>query len=96
MSPPLPLQSVAEATSSFVAGLRTKLPSRLEAKVSSQQGMPLLCAVEAVLAQTFPRPATQELVWLSGAPQPGAHVLRLQAFGSRNELLAEAIHEFVA
>ncbi|CAN7194964.1 hypothetical protein LJR225_000595 [Phenylobacterium sp. LjRoot225] len=95
MSHPLPLDSVVEATSAFVAGVRAKVPCRLEAKVSSHEGMPLLCAVEAVLAQLLPRAAAQELVWLSGAPQSGAHVLQLQAFGPGNQLLAEAIHEFV-
>jgi len=94
MSQLLPLQSVVDATSAFVAGVRDRVLCRLEAKVSSHEGMPLLCAVEAVLAQTLSRPATQELVWLSGAPRSGAHVLRLQAFGPGNELLAEAIHEF--
>lgn len=96
MSHPLPLQSVVEATWSFVAGVRAKRPCRLEAKVSSHEGMPLLCAVEAVLSQSLPRPAAQELVWLSGAPRSGAHLLRLQAFGPGNELLAEAVHEFAA
>jgi hypothetical protein len=91
---PLPLQSVVDATCAFVAGVRANLPCRLEAKVSSPQGMPLLCAVEAALAQSLPRPAAQELVWLSGAPRAGAHVLQLQPFGPGNELLAEAVHEF--
>jgi len=90
----LPLKSVAEATRRFVAGVGRTPPRRLEAKVSSPNGLPLLCAVEAVLDQAPARPAVQELVWLSGALRPGAHVLRLQAFGPDNELLAEAVHEF--
>ncbi len=92
----LSLQSVSAAVESFVADIHTQLPCRVEAKVASQDGMPLLCAVEAALGAALARPATQELVWLSGAPKPGAHVLRLQAFGPDNELLAEAMHEFEA
>lgn len=93
MSNSAPVQSVAEATRSFLQ--RLKAPARVEVKVASGQGMPLLCAVEAALAGALPRSAAQELVWLSGAPA-GAHQLRLQAFGPGNELLAEAVHEFAA
>jgi hypothetical protein len=69
-------------------------PFRLEAKVSSADGMPLLCAIETALREALARPATQELVWLNGAPSSGAHVLQLRAFGPDNALLAEARHEF--
>lgn len=96
MSQYLPLKSVAAAAGSFVADLAAKSPCRVEAKVSSHDGMPLLCAVEAVLGEALARPTAQELVWLSHAPKAGAHVLQLQAFGPDNELLAEAIHEFEA
>jgi len=95
-SPALPLQSVAAATDSFVAEVRGKAPCRVEAKVASCDGVPLLCAVEAVLGEALPKPVTQELVWLSGAPKSGVHRLRLQAFGPHNTLLAEAMHEFPA
>jgi hypothetical protein len=94
MPPSPPLQSVTEATRAFVSRALPNLPTRVEAKISSREGMPLLCAVEAALAQTLPRQTAQELVWLSGAPSAGAHLLRLQAFGPGNELLAEAVHEF--
>jgi hypothetical protein len=90
----LSLQSVSAAVESFVADIHTQSPCRVEAKVASQDGMPLLCAVEAALDAVLARPA--ELVWLSGASKPGAHVLRLQAYGPDNELLAEAMHEFEA
>lgn len=93
---PLPLQSVADATDSFVAGVLAKEPLRLEAKVSSPDGMPLLCAIEAALGRALHRPVIQELVWLNGAPPSGAHVLQLKAFGPDNTLLAEARHEFAA
>ena len=96
MSQSLPLKSVAAATDSFVAGVLARCPLRLEAKVSSADGMPLLCAVEAALGQSLPRPVTQELVWLNGAPESGAHLLHLRAFGPDNVLLAEARHEFAA
>jgi hypothetical protein len=96
MSPSSSLHSVAEATRSFVARLVPAGAFRVEAKISSREGMPLLCAVEAVLAQTLPTQASQELVWLSGEASSGAHRLRLQAFGPGNELLAEAVHEFAA
>lgn len=96
MSDYLPLSSVAAATDRFVAEVRARSPFRLEAKVSSADGMPLLCAIEAALGQALPRPATQELVWLNGAPASGAHVLQLKAFGPDNALLAEARHEFTA
>ena len=52
-------------------------PFRLEAKVSSVDGMPLLCAIEAALGQAPAKPATQELVWLNEAPASGAHVLEV-------------------
>lgn len=96
MSQSLPLQSVSAATRSFVAQLRASAPCRVEAKVASHDGMPLLCAVEAALGAALTRPVTQELVWLSGAPKAGLHVLRLQAFGPDNSLLGEAVHEFAA
>lgn len=95
--PPLqasPSHSAAEATRSFVASVPADTRCRLEVKVSSREGMLLLCAVEAALAGTLPGRSGQELVWLSGAPAPGAHRLRLQAFGPDNALLAEALHEF--
>ena len=92
----LPLESVADATGDFVADVRARSPFRLEAKVSSADGMPLLCAVEAVLGAALPKSTTQELVWLNGAPASGAHVLQLRAFGPDNTLLAEARHEFEA
>jgi len=88
----LPLSSFADATGRFVADVGA--PFRLEAKVSSADGMPLLCAIEAALGQAPARPATQELVWLNERPAPGAHVLQLKAFGADNSLLAEARHEF--
>lgn len=91
-----PLQSAAEATRSFVAGVSPDARCRLEVKVCSRDGMLLLCAVEAALAEAPTRPVAQELVWLSGAPTPGAHVLRLRAFGPDNALLAESVHEFAA
>ena len=94
-SKPLPLQSFAAATDDFLAEVRAKAPRRLEAKVSSADGMPLLCAVEAVL-EALPKSTAQELVWLNGAPKSGAHVLQLQAFGPDNTLLAQAWHEFEA
>jgi len=90
----LPLKSVAAATDSFLADLSPKAACRVEAKVASCDGMPLLCAVEAVLGEALPKRVTQELVWLSGTPRTGAHVLQLQAFGPHNVLLAEARHEF--
>ena len=40
MSQPLPLEPFAEATGDFVDDLRAKAPFRLEAKVSSADGMP--------------------------------------------------------
>lgn len=92
--PVLPLKSVADATGTFLNQLKAHAPRRLEAKVSSADGMPLLCAVEAVLGESLPRSTVQELVWLNGAPASGAHVLQLQAFGADNTLLAEARHEF--
>jgi len=90
-----PFQSAADATRSFVASVPPDTRCRLEVKVSSREGMLLLCAVEAALADALPKRGGQELVWLSGAPAPGAHRLRLQAFGPDNALIAEATHEFV-
>jgi hypothetical protein len=92
----LPLQSVSAAATSFVEGVLAKAPLRVEAKVASLDGMPLLCAVEEALGAVLTRRTAQELVWLSTAPQPGVHVLQLQAFGADNTLLGEAVHEFAA
>jgi hypothetical protein len=88
--------AVRAATLNFVAGVLAAAPARLEARVSSHEGMPLLCSVEAALAQSLPRSAAQELVWLKDLPPSGLSVLRLQAFGANRELLAEAVHEFAA
>jgi hypothetical protein len=87
----LPLNAVADATGLFLANLQ---PRRVEAKVTSRDGMPVLCAVEAALGKALPQPALQELVWLSHAPAPGLHVLSLKAFGPDNVVLAETILEF--
>jgi hypothetical protein len=94
VSQSLPLEPFAAATGRFVADVRVSAPFRLEAKVSSSDGLPLLCAIEAALDRAPRRPAKQELVWLNGAPSSGAHVLHLRAFGPDNALLAEACHEF--
>lgn len=93
---PLPLEPVSEATSCFVSAVLAKAPLRVEAKVASRDGMPLLRAVEEVLGSVLTRRTAQELVWLSDRPRPGVHVLRLQAFGPDNTLLGEAVHEFAA
>lgn len=92
MSQSLPLQSVSAAARNFMAALEA--PCRVEARVAGPDGLRLLCAVEAALAATPARPATQELVWLGGAPQPGLHVLKLKAYGADNAVLGEAVHEF--
>lgn len=89
-------QAARAATLNFVSSVLAAAPVRLEARVSSHEGMPLLCAVEAALTQSLPRSAAQELVWLRDAPPSGVNVLRLRAFGARRELLAEAVHEFAA
>lgn len=94
MSQSSPLNFVAAAAGAFVAEILPKAPRRVEAKVASHNGMPLLCVVEEVFGQALPQQTAQELVWLSGAPRPGAHVLRFQAFGPGNQLLAEILHEF--
>jgi hypothetical protein len=94
MSQPLPLKSVAAAMEDFVAGVQASAPRRLEATVCSADGMPLLCAIEAVLGQALPKLVAQELVWLNGAPASDVHVVQLKAFGPDNSLLAEARHEF--
>jgi hypothetical protein len=93
MSQPLPLQQVSALTRAFLAAVLAKAPCRLEAKVASQDGMPLLCAVEAVLGAALPSATAQEMVWLSRAPAPGRHVLRLLAYAPDNVLLGEAVHE---
>ena len=89
----LPLKPVSEATDLFVAGVLGGDPVRLEAQVSSADGMPLLCAVEAVLGERLPRATAQELVWLNGARAAG-HVLQLKAYGAGGVLLAAVRHEF--
>lgn len=82
------------ATETFLASLRTCPPARIQARVASDDGMPLLCAVEAALAQALPAEAELELVWLTEAPEAGVQVLRLRAYAAHNGLLAEVAHEF--
>jgi hypothetical protein len=89
-------RSVRAATLDFVAGVLAAAPVRLEARVSSREGMPVLCSVESALAQSLPRSAKQELVWLNDRPPSGLSVLRLRAFGADRRLLAEAVLEFAA
>lgn len=82
----------ADAADAFVTQVRAHAPSRVEVRVESRNGMPLLCAVEAVLSRALPRPGTiHELIWLTGAPRAGGHVLSLQAFGRDNQTLAKAV-----
>lgn len=88
------LKPVAEATEQFLSKALALSPTRLEAKVASADGMPLLCAVEAVLARRLSRATAQELVWLNGAPSEAPHVLRLAAFGADGSMLAQAEHRF--
>jgi hypothetical protein len=90
-----PDHPAAAATLDFLGGVLPSAPCRIEANVSGQDGMPLLCAVEAVLASALPREVAQELVWLGGGAQR-AHQLRLVAFGPGNRMLAEAVHTFAA
>ena len=66
MSHPTPETAAAEAVRRFVGRVPSDGLSRLEAQVSSRRGMPLLCAVEAVLDQAAlriaalrPRPALE-------------------------------------
>jgi hypothetical protein len=89
-----PLNEAAQATRSFLSSLASHRPERVEAKVASAAGMPLLCAVEAALAEALPAKTTQELMWLAGAPEGGVHRLWLLAYGAGNELLAKSAHEF--
>lgn len=89
-----PLNEIAAATRRFVASLAPDRPRRVEASIASAAGMPLLCAVEAALAESLPGRAAQELVWLTVGPGEGVHRLRLLAYGPGDQLLAEAAHEF--
>jgi len=93
MSQSLPLQRVADLTQRFVAGLLGQAPSRVEATVASQDGMPVLCAVEAVLGRTLSRATRQELIWLGRTPPSGGHVLRLRAFQADNVVIGDEMHE---
>lgn len=94
MSNSPPLNEIATATRSFVRALASEPPQRVEATVASAAGMPLLCAVEAALAEALPARAAQELVWLTAGPGEGVHRLRLLAYGAHGKLLAEVAHEF--
>lgn len=85
-------QSAADAAERFLASLRPADLGRIEVKVAGGDGMPVLCAVEAVLARTLVGPAPQELVWLGAAA--GGPLLSLRAFGPDGRLLAEAAHAF--
>ena len=91
-----PKHPAAAATLDFLGDVLARSPSRIEANVCGGDGMPLLCAVEAVLASALPSEVAQELVWLGGGGRSGAQQLRLLAFGPGNRLLAEAVHDFAA
>jgi hypothetical protein len=84
------LKSVAAATDLFAREARGC--ARVEVKVASGDGMPLLCAVEAALRRGLDGPFAQELVWLSGGA--AGHHLVLKAYGPENKLMAEAAHAF--
>ena len=94
MSKPTLLEAVAEATESFAAMAVRGALHRIEVKVASRNGMPLLCAVEAALRARVAGPAPKELVWLSGGVAEGAHHLQLRAFAEGGGLIAEAVHAF--
>lgn len=80
-------------TLAFVDGLSDR-PARVEVRVASREGMPLLCLAESALAKAPGASPVLELVWLSDAPPAGHDVLQLRAFGADRALLAEARHEF--
>ncbi|WP_091741994.1 hypothetical protein [Phenylobacterium immobile] len=89
----MPAHPVYDTTLNFLGGLAAP-PSRLEARVASREGMPLLCLVEAALSHGLATSADRELVWLSDAPPAGRNLLSLRAFGADRTLLAETTHEF--
>jgi hypothetical protein len=90
------LEAVATATSDFAHRVAPHRPDRVEAQIASADGMPLLCAVEAALANCLPARPVQELVWLTAGPARGVHRLRLVAYISESGTLAEADHEFMS
>ena len=94
MTKPVVLEAVAEATQQFAAKAAGAPLHRIEVKVASRNGMPLLCAVEAALRGCAAGPAPKELVWLSGGVLDGAHRLELRAFGEGGRLIAEALYAF--
>lgn len=82
-------------TLDFVGALSDR-PARVEVRIASREGMPLLCLAEAALVQAAGKSPALELVWLSDAPPAGRDVLQLRAFGADRALLAEARHEFTS
>ncbi|MDE2486047.1 MAG: hypothetical protein KGO51_01500 [Alphaproteobacteria bacterium] len=89
------LTEAAAATRRFLDDLKPWRPARLEVKVSSPDGMPLLCAVEAVLEEKPLAWDNRELVWLAATAEGDVHRLQLMAYAAGgNELLAQAAHEF--
>jgi len=88
-----PTDKAASATKRFLAKLASQPLTRVQVKVASPDGMPLLCAAEAALAEVLPARADRELVWLTGGAA-GVHSLQLLAYAEDNRLLAEAAHEF--
>ena len=85
--------SAADAARRFLAGALPDRPTRVQVSVLGADGMPVLCAVEAVLSEVLPQEAQQELVWLSGKLPPGVQRLTLQAFGAAGAVLAHCEHE---
>jgi hypothetical protein len=88
------LEAVAQATERFAARAAGGALHRIEVKVASRNGMPLLCAVEAALRDGVPGAAPRELVWLGGGACGGSHRLQLRAFAVGGGLIAEAVHAF--
>jgi hypothetical protein len=90
-----PHETAADVARRFLARLTSHSACRIEARVASPDGMPVLCAVEQALADRPRGHALHELVWLAAA-SAGAPHLRLQAFGPGGELVAEAVHDLGA
>lgn len=94
MTPPSHLASAADAARAFLEGALPCPPARVLVSVLGADGMPVLCAVEAVLSEVLPQDSQQELVWLSGRVPPGVQRLTLQAFGPGGAVLGRCEHEF--
>lgn len=89
------VKDAADAVGRFAQACGAGPPDRVLARLRGPGGVDSLCAVEAVIGETWPRGVARELVWLTGQAGTG-DTLELRAFAPAGDLMAEAVFELAA